>query len=1721
MKRNLSRCIIGFIVLSLLLSVSFFAYKVNDDRSNLGSLAFVMPELRVSQTGEDFRSIQDGFSSFDGAARFLSENDASWRILIDLRRGVPSLIDGGAIPWIPGPANSLSWSSFAPGCGSIQCIPREKVEVLAREFLDKYPGLFPVKQEELVIDPNGTVPVWDSIYLVRFQWTIDGIPVEGASIYFIINNGNLISVSSTRVAPQSLDTRPAVTKETAWDIMNGYLGGEMVTDKDEILERGMLSIIPTTRKGMDTFSYSGTIGSMADYRLVYKMVFRRPGVTGTWEATVDAHSGELLRFVDINRYGRIHGGAKTSDGIPPDQDVPFPYADTGLAAPNNYTDELGNFPGNNATSTLNGKYAVIDDDCGSISLTTTTGDADFLTDLTTGADCVVPSGNPAGLGNTKSARTQFYNLTAINLKAQVYNPSNTWLTSYTMTAHTNQSPWCNATSGGGTVNFYQKASGCNNLGEIPGVSMHEWAHAYDDEDGSGAQSPPLETYADFTAIIQTHNSCTGAGFMTSGNCDGYGDPCTDCSGVRDCDWRVHQANTPWTVANNADNGGTVWDSCGTGSYQGPCGWEDHCEAGFSTQALWDFATHDLTDYCGLDLTTAWMLLDRLWFTGVITIDDMYTCTGSSSSGCTGNTLYNVLRTLDDDGDGTANGTPHAQAIFQAMNRHGIACGAAGDATNQNNTSCPSLTTPVLTASGGNNSVKLDWTTGGVNATRYYIYKNASNCDVAFNRIAIVTAPTLTYTDNACLNGYTYYYRVQAATANDSCVSASSNCATGIPVECTGSPALDKTVYSCSSTVNVSVGDSSAPTSPFTCEAWSTSDTTHRTFTMTGAGSPYTGSFTTTSGAGGPGVVHVTAGDTLYVQYTDPDNCGGGPLAVQTTASIDCTGPTISNVAVTNITGTTATVTWTTNENANSRVTYGTSTPPGTNQDNLTSYVTGHTINLAGLTPCTQYYFSVTSADVAGNSVTDTNGGSYYTFTTPNMPVTVWSENFTSATPTALPAGWSESHTSGNAWVTNASGCTGNALMYPYNYSAAANSYAYTPGITLTAGMTYTLSFNQKVYSGSYPEIFEVKCGTAATPAGQTITVLASASYTNTTCQALSGNFTVPTTGTYYLSFHCTSTANMWNLYIDDIVLSRPGTCGPDLSYQSNTFADSCGSGGAGNGDGYIDAGESVTVHPVLMNVGGMATGVSATLSTTTPGITVTTAMASYPDIAPLGTASCNAPHFVYSVGTGVACGTVIDFTLTITAAGGGPWTGNFTHTVGNVIPANGTAYLEDFENISTWSNWTVTTGPGPHTCGPFARVNTASQRPTTGSGYYALSDSDACGSGSTTSTILTSPVIDCSNAAWTAVTLEYDIYYNYYNGDDATVQVYNGSAWQTVWTDTNADLNAHQSINVTTHALGNANFRVRFSYQNASWDYWYAVDNVKVSYTAPPGCNMTACAGGCSNPTQPTIGSVTDLDACAQSGVRVTFTAGSPSTSNSLLVDGAEMATGITSPYDYNPGNTASHSYVVRTYNTASCHTDSTATARADANNTPTPTITGDSANTCPATTVQLSTENGMSSYQWYVGGSPIGGANAYQYTVSASGTYTVSYTNGSGCSGTSAGHAVTISSCAVVPGEVASGGNFTWSGQTMNWTADANATGYRVYRGLLSNLSALCDATNDFCLRNDGAGTSFDVTGDDPAGQSGRCFYFLITGYSGAGEGPAGTATCGTRTVNSSGGCS
>jgi len=88
------------------------------------------------------------------------------------------------------------------------------------------------------------------------------------------------------------------------------------------------------------------------------------------------------------------------------------------------------------------------------------------------------------------------------------------------------------------------------------------------------------------------------------------------------------------------------------------------------------------------------------------------------------------------------------------------------------------------------------------------------------------------------------------------------------------------------------------------------------------------------------------------------------------------GPGISNVSVTSITDTTATITWTTNTTSDSRVNYDTTTPLSKHKDD-SAEVTHHYITLEDLEPGTKYYFAVES----NGERSPANPSEYYSFTT--------------------------------------------------------------------------------------------------------------------------------------------------------------------------------------------------------------------------------------------------------------------------------------------------------------------------------------------------------------------------------------------------------------------------------------------------------------------------------------------------------------------------------------------------------------------------------------------------------------------------------------------------------------------------------------------------------------------------------------------------------------------
>src|SRR5206468_2890967 len=81
-------------------------------------------------------------------------------------------------------------------------------------------------------------------------------------------------------------------------------------------------------------------------------------------------------------------------------------------------------------------------------------------------------------------------------------------------------------------------------------------------------------------------------------------------------------------------------------------------------------------------------------------------------------------------------------------------------------------------------------------------------------------------------------------------------------------------------------------------------------------------------------------------------------------------PTISSVASGNVTSSSATITWTTNEPADSQVVYGTTPGSYPNASPVNgALATGHSVGLSGLSPGTTYVYRVKSKDAAGNLAT--------------------------------------------------------------------------------------------------------------------------------------------------------------------------------------------------------------------------------------------------------------------------------------------------------------------------------------------------------------------------------------------------------------------------------------------------------------------------------------------------------------------------------------------------------------------------------------------------------------------------------------------------------------------------------------------------------------------------------------------------------------------------------
>jgi alpha-tubulin suppressor-like RCC1 family protein len=103
------------------------------------------------------------------------------------------------------------------------------------------------------------------------------------------------------------------------------------------------------------------------------------------------------------------------------------------------------------------------------------------------------------------------------------------------------------------------------------------------------------------------------------------------------------------------------------------------------------------------------------------------------------------------------------------------------------------------------------------------------------------------------------------------------------------------------------------------------------------------------------------------------------VTIDDTVPADVSAPVLTTISVSELSSTSARITWQTSESGNSLVTYGVSTAYGFLDGSITDSTTNHTVTLQRLSPATRYHFKTISQDSAGNLGTSGDN----TFTTLN------------------------------------------------------------------------------------------------------------------------------------------------------------------------------------------------------------------------------------------------------------------------------------------------------------------------------------------------------------------------------------------------------------------------------------------------------------------------------------------------------------------------------------------------------------------------------------------------------------------------------------------------------------------------------------------------------------------------------------------------------------------
>jgi hypothetical protein len=160
----------------------------------------------------------------------------------------------------------------------------------------------------------------------------------------------------------------------------------------------------------------------------------------------------------------------------------------------------------------------------------------------------------------------------------------------------------------------------------------------------------------------------------------------------------------------------------------------------------------------------------------------------------------------------------------------------------------------------------------------------------------------------------------------------------------------------------------------------------------------------------------------------------------------------------------------------------------------------------------------------------------------------------------LPSGWVATDNNGDfetwAGFTLGGGARGgDCTRYLCSEFFTADDWIYSPSVTFSTGVSYTLSFKCRITSSSFPH----KLGITLSSSTHAMAIFPNLDISNTDIEEVTASFSLSDSfggGEYRLGFHCVSATDHLALFLDDVLISVPEpdlqvTCQMDKAFYSS------------------------------------------------------------------------------------------------------------------------------------------------------------------------------------------------------------------------------------------------------------------------------------------------------------------------------------------------------------------------------------------------------------------------------------------------------------------------------------------------------------------------------------------------------------------------------------------